>query len=205
MSNMENRSIEQLNQEAVLLLEKAAEVANVTSPESEARASEFVAQAKLRFDLVEQKRKFIVQPFNQQIRTINAEFKKTTSPLEEAIELVRDGMKAYRASDTFRLLEAKREAMQGLVVTAVQEGNLEDLEHLSGLYDQVNADAPKSIATKTGRTYYRTDTKWKVQNLDLIPANFLMPDEDAIDEAIKQGLSIPGIYVWEEKTPITRN
>ena len=104
--------------EQVSVVVARARAIEVSSPEQATDATAFLSEIKAAQTRSEKSRKFIVDPFNKQIRAINARFKDMVAPLNEADVLVRSKVLAYtqeqeriRAQEQARL-DAERRAAE---------------------------------------------------------------------------------------------
>ena len=58
------------------------------------------------------------------------------------------------------------------------------------------------VLTKSADFHTRTTKKVRIINSDLIPREYMVPDEVKIRRVVLAGLEIPGVEVYEEKTII---
>lgn len=202
---MENHEkvLEGIQADITPIVNKSSEIASILTPEGEARGVEFLAQVSRRYKLVDEMRKSLTRPIKAALDNINTRFNAILKPLEAAEARVKTALSEYRQSDAFKALELEQASINKEVVEALREGDVEKLEDLAHEQALV-ASQTGTIHTESGAVHYRTTKHWKVSDLEAIPRNFLMPDEKAIKEAVKQGLIIPGIHVWEEKQAVIR-
>lgn len=205
----EKTEFDRLRDEAVLLRTKAREIAEVTDAPSEARAAEFLKQIKIRRDVAETARGRLVKPLNDHVKMINAEFKITTGPLGEADALVRQGITAYRNSQTFIEAERRKEMVEIAARAAVAQGDVKALTAIQSEYESASAAAPRKVETQSGEARFRKVWKWELDNPLDLPDEYWMPDEKKIAAAIKMKTAhecdpgpehdvIPGVRVWSE-------
>ena len=198
----ERDELDRVSHEATLLLGEAYSISTVIDAPSEITAAEFLKQIKTRHSIAEDARTKLVKPLNDHVKMINAEFKKTTQPLEQAEALVKKGMIAYRNSPEFldaerSRLEIEREARQ-----AIREGDSPRLTELADEHAAASAAAPKKVETATGEARFRKTLKWELIDLEVLPAGYWTPDEKKIAAAVKAGMAIPGVKTWTEAVPI---
>lgn len=202
---MENHEkvLEGIQADITPIVKKSAEVSEILTPESEARAVEFIAQVKRSLKLVDEMRKVLVKPIRDALDNVNQRFSAILKPLEEAETTVKASLSQYRQSGTFLALQKQAEETEQKAREAIASGDIAAMEQLAD--EQALARSQTgTVQTTSGSVHYRTNKQWRISNLDLVHRNFLIPDEKAIKEAIKQNLTIPGVEVWEEKVPILR-
>lgn len=194
-----------LRQDSVAIASKSAEIANIATPEQEARAIEYCAQTKIRIDLLETARTRLVKPLNDHVKMINAEFKSVTGPMEEAIKSVKLGMSAYRRSEDMKAAEEQKAVLEQEAKLAARQGDVDGLHEIAKAHAEVEAVAPSIVRTQTGKASYRTDPMFEIVDASQIPREFLMPDEakiKAFARETKGSGTIQGVRIWNEETPI---
>lgn len=198
----EEQQIEALAAESSALMAKAKEIAVVTDAESEVRAVEFLKQIKLRINVVDGIRTKLVKPLNDHVKMINAEFKLTTGPLEEADALVRRGMTTYRNGEEFKAAEARRKAAEAEMQQATRAGDVEKVGALSSGHAEATAAAPRTVETQSGQGRFRKVWRWEIEDIEALPAGFWIPDQVKIEAAVKAGITVPGIKAYQEEVPV---
>lgn len=196
------KEIEVIRSESDPIILQAAEIAIVKDTESEARAAEFLKQIKIRIDIAEMARTKLVKPLRDHVKMIDAEFKKTTGPLEKADETVRCGMIAYRNSPAFKAAEERRKELEREGKRAAQEGDIDDLERISEEHRDASVAAPVKVETESGEARFRKIKRFEIVDLEKLPAAYWMPDEKKIKVAVDAGMVIDGVKTWTEEIPI---
>lgn len=191
-----------LRTDAELLITKAKEIATIASPEQESRAVEFLSQIKLRLKLAEENRTFIVKPFNDQVKAINSRFKETTEPLEQADATVRKGMIAWRNSENVRIAKENADRLAVEAKQALREGDTTKMMEKVQESQEARAGAPAIVRTQTGKSSFRKETRWEIEDLTKIPAEYWSIDEKKIAADSKRGVAIPGVKTWTEEVPV---
>ncbi len=205
LAPQEAEAIDKIKGEAEKITAKAEMIAKVIDAPTEARAVEFLSQIKMRHNIIETARTKLVKPLNDHVKMINAEFKLTTKPLEEAEARVKQGMTAYRNSQEFKEAEAKRLEIEEQGRAAVRAGDTETLSRLADEHDDAKMAAPKTVNTQSGQGRFRKAWKFEIQDLEKLPAAFWMPNEKKIEATIKAGISVPGVKAWQEDIPVIYN
>jgi len=182
-------------------------------------ASEILKQVVARKKRIEELRLFFTRPLNDHIKTINAQFKQTTGPLEAIEGEIKGKMVDYRRIEAEKVeKERQREAdRQRKQFEKEQEARRKEAEKLKG---QEKKEALKEIKQETfvpdpseikqetnvesasGQTRFNKFWNFEIINLTLIPMQYLKVDETLIRIAIKSGERvIPGVRVFEDERP----
>lgn len=202
LEDKEAVELERIKSDAAKLVVIAHRLAVVVDAKSEAEATEFLKQVKMRIDIAEAARTKLVKPLNDHVKMINVGFKETTGPLSEADALVRRGMITYRNSQTFKEAEAKRLAIEEQGRAAVRAGDSDALTRLTDEHEAASIAAPRKVETASGEARFRKITRFEIVDLELLPAGYWMVDEGKINAAVKAGVAIPGVKTWTEEVPM---
>lgn len=104
----EQETVAQVDQEVSSVIERARAI-EVRTPEQAQAATEFLAEIQSAKRKGETARKFLVDPLNAHVKAINARFKQSAVPLDEADQLVREKVLVYtREQEHARLAEQRR-------------------------------------------------------------------------------------------------
>ena len=208
---LQDAEVAKLRDDANGLLYKAEEVAAIATLENEERAVEFLAQVKRRAKIVEDKRKSYTDPLNAVVKQIKSDFDTILEPLSQAEGVVKKGIQQFRDAEEFKRKEAERKAAEEAAKNAVVPIARGDMspeaiakaQEASVALQQANAEAPRTVSTRTGQLRTRKDWKFEVLDPAAVPHELCMPDPRAIREAVKNGArEIAGVRIWEETVPI---
>lgn len=218
-----NQEIAQLRNDANLLLFKAEEVANIASSEEEERATEFLAQAKRRYKLVDDKRKQYVKPMKDTIDLINADFKTILEPLEQVEGIVKKGMIAYRNSEEMKKREAERleaarraaEAVANIKTEGLNTETVARAQEANKELAEATKDVPKVVEVQSGSASFRKDWKFEIVDSGQLPqgvtdAVLKLAFEKGLYDQVIRGMvkagqrEIQGVRIWEESIPVIR-
>jgi len=139
-------------------------------------------------------------------KAICANEKTLTDPLEDAERIVKRTMAAYaEAQEKLReeaLAKAQAEAMklQAQAEKALKKGDGEKAEELQ-VKAAMTAAEVNYIPTKTSGVSYSKVWKWRITDADLIPREYLIPNEkhlNAVAKATGGALKVPGIEFYQE-------
>jgi hypothetical protein len=141
-----------------------------------------------------------INPIKQHLSCLNETFANVTSPLEYADKITREKIISYRAAEEKKRLEiedinrkkeelAKREA-------ALNDGEITvDVTPIKTISEQ-----PKIIRTDVGNLGTQKVWKFEIENIDLLPKEYMIPDMVKIGKVIRAGISITGIKSWQEES-----
>jgi hypothetical protein len=198
----DTKVIEQVKTEVPVILEKAMGYATVQNAETEIEAVKFLGRIKDNIKIVDNQYTFLTAPLKKHIKAIKEEFDKITDPLEQAQNIVKESIRSWRESDTFKALEAERISLENQARIAVDGNDLDALQSLSIAHGDISALAPKTVRTEEANMHMRSSWKFEIEDETLIPKEYLMPDEKKIRMAIKEGKTIAGVKSWKEHNPV---
>lgn len=168
----------------------------ISSPEDREFAGGLLREVKAQHKEYEQRRKDVVQPLNQVVRTINGWFKPITSTFKEAEQL----LKTKLAAAVGKMAEEQR----ALQLTAAEASTPKEAsEILAQLREAPKAELPAGM--------HSTFTwKFEVEDLEEVPREFLAVDSVRVAVYIKackeRGIDplIPGIRFYQKETVTVR-
>lgn len=162
----------------------------------------WIASAKKGF---EGKRKMLVKPLNDHVKTINTMFKEYTAPLEAADSTLRGKVLSYRQEQE----RIRREEEARLRKLAEEErARLEEEAEREGTPPPPPMPIPQVQVrrqAKTTRGDFGTVSAKKVWDFEIVdasavPPEFLMVNEKAIRAAVKAGVrNIPGVNIYQKE------
>lgn len=218
-----DQEVKKLRTDANVLLFEAEEVAKVTSPLGEIAATEFLAEAKRRYKMVDEKRKEYVKPLKDVIDKINDDFKTVLEPLQQVESIVKKGMVSYRNSEEMKRKVAERqeaerkaqEAIRAIKNEGLTDESLANAQVATQAVKEAEKEAPKTVATSAGNVSYRKETKFEIVDGSKLPprvteAVLKLAFEKGLYEQVIRGmikaghLEIEGVRVWEESVPVIR-
>lgn len=204
---MEERStqLEAAKQEAASLtldLTTQSDAILVATDADVAKATDVLQRIAEATKKLESQRTFLVKPLNDHVKTINAQFKEWTTPLEKLGTALRGKILEYRqkqaalaADEQRRLEEATRKRQEALDKKAEKKG----IEAPTLVVPQV-APPPKVTGLSTRKVW-----KFQVTDEPKVPREFLTVDEAKIRQAVTVGTrEIAGVRIYEEETVVIR-
>lgn len=164
---------------------KAQKVMKIESDGDVERAAEVLIHLKTEVDAAEDKRKEYVQPAQETVKRINADFKKITAPREDYITKLKEAVVSYVAG-------RKKE----------MKGKEKELRKEMGDRTLVLDNGLDKVVCATGELRFRKGYTFKITNKNILPDKFWMLNEKALEKAIEEegadAASIPGVKVTVE-------
>lgn len=200
--NNDQSIIDAIGTDVTLVIEKLKEVELINDATGEARASEYKALVQKEIKRIEAMRVAQTKPINDHLKWLNNGFRSVTDPLDQALSQITRAMIAYRNSVEFKAKEAQRIEAENQARQAIKEGDTVKLAEVAN--DSSFNEAPRAVATATGKTSYRKQLSWEIEDEAKIPRNFFILNEKMINTATKAGIKIEGIKVIETMVPVTR-
>jgi len=164
---------------------KAQKVMKIESDSDVEKAAEVLIHLKTEFDAAEEKRKEYVQPSQEAVKRINADFKKLTAPREDAISKLKELVVAYVSGRKKELKSKEKELRKEM-----------------GDRTLVLDNGIDKVVCATGELRFRKGYTFKITNKNILPDKFWMLNEKALEKAIEEEgadvASIPGVKVTVE-------
>lgn len=186
------------------------------------RATDMVKVLKKGQSTLEKRRKELVTPYNEHVKTINNTFKKISEMAKGGIQPLGDQMTQYHLQVEARLRKEEEErrrleaealksqedelkeaaALEGKDVEAEMEKVQERQVELKGPMTQ----APKSVSRgSVGSSSVRKTWTFELKDITKVPARYLQLNETAVRSAIGMGIrNIEGLDIFQKSTTIVR-
>lgn len=148
---------------------------------------------------IEEKRKEYIGPLNDHLKAINETFKRFVSPIERADAIVREKVVAYRKEqERIRLEQERINRLRAEAAQAEMKLKGELMEPVT-LVPVVPVE-PTGYSTAAGTLGTTHTRKWEVDDLKLVPIEYLVIDATKVGKVVRAGIpSIPGIRIWVEE------
>jgi hypothetical protein len=175
----------------------------ITNQDEFLQAGDILKLCKNKIKEVEEERKSYTDPFEQAKKRLIAKAKIIIEPIEAYIEKINKAMSSYHeVQEKIRLAELKK----------IEEEKMKYLEECSKKTVMPEPEKmmikPETENTKTTRGNVATTSmieKWEfeVTQEELLPREFLMPNEVAIRKAVNGGgaREIPGVKIYKTYKP----
>ncbi len=199
---------------------ETAEALTIDGPEKREFAANFRSQVKALQKSLEENRIALVNPLNDHVKRINDAFHEVGAPLDRALTIIDDKVKADRREQERIAQEAARKAEEvkqrlehDAVMKAAQEakaaGNFTPKEIVAYAESaraevQVPAPAlaspPKTIRAESGATLsVKKVWTFAIEDLGKVPVEYLALDTAKVRCAIRDGVrEIPGLRIYQD-------
>lgn len=180
-------------QKKVSPIVREASLISVTDAASMAIASEMRSKLKaIEKEVVGDKEK-LTKPLKQVVKDITAKYAPFENELDNALLIITNKMSTYQTAELKRAQEEEEK-----IAARVGEGKGKfKMETAVSKIEEI--DKPDS---KVGNTKFRTDKKFEVMDITLVPYEFVLPNEVAIRKAMIEGVEVAGVRYYEVQTPV---
>ncbi len=149
---------------------------------------------------MEERRKEYIKPLQDHTKAINDTFKMMMTPIETADEITGGKILAFQLKQTLiREAQEKVNAMRLEAAKIEMETNGELTESVNLI--EVIPTPPKLIYTDMGTAGQRNNWKWIVEDLNLVPREYLMINAGMLTPVVKASkgkIIIPGIKIFND-------
>lgn len=184
-------------QEEVSPLARKAQDITIQSHEQMTEAVSFLSQLTIQLSRMTTEREKVTKPLNEALKAERGRWKPLETMLEGAILSVRKAMTVYQTEAAQKAKEAEEK-----IIARVGEGKgkftIDTAVRKIGEVDH----AEPSIATDVGMVKFRTQKKFEVMDITLVPMEYLLADEVAIRKAMGAGIEVAGVRYYEEQVPV---
>lgn len=146
----------------------------------------------------------IVKPLQLSVKNVRELFAPIETELSEQEEVLRRGLLAYQEKQA-KKAQKKAEKIE----QAVDDGEM-SLQDGMGKMSNIK-QAPSTVNTGEGSVGFKTIRKVRIFDVGLLPARYLMNEKvvAALASAVRKdaldGITIPGVEVYEEKQTAVRS
>lgn len=168
-----------------------AQALNITSTEQMTAASTLRERIKEVQKAIEADKEELYRPAKTVLDEINARYAPFEKPLKEALKIVNEKMSARQTAEIAR---AKAEA--DAIASRVGKGK-GHLKPETAMDKIANIETPATLDL----TGFTNRPKLSITDESLIPREYLVPNENAIELALKAGKIVPGAIMVDNYIP----
>lgn len=161
-----------------------------------AQATELLSQTNVILDEVTEQRKADLEPYEVPAKEIKAQYDPTIKTLKQLVETLRINIGEFQTK-MVNLRTEKELAITDRI--GAGKGKL-TLETAVKKLDQLDVPVEK-VTTTTGSLTFRPKNTLKIVNPDLIPREYLLPDEARILKALEAGVEVAGCTIEIVQVP----
>lgn len=171
----------------------------VTDAKTMATASELREKLKTFSKALTADKEKLTKPLNAALKEVRARYAPLEAQVDEAIDTLNSSMSKYQT-------EQKRitDAAAAKIAARVKEGT-GNLKPETAIAKIAELDTPAPlVVTDAGATGFITVKHFEVVDISLLGKEYLLPNDKAIRESMKQGVELPGVRYYTTEEPRTR-
>jgi hypothetical protein len=178
---------------------RRAEEMVVDSQVSLENASVGIAKGKEYLKKMEENRKFFVKPLNDHVKNINDGFHEVAKPFEQGLLSLNIKRSEYIKLEQQRIEKERQAKVQEAMVKADAEGKdatkvVEKIEKQA----EKELKAASTVSTGVSTSYMAKVWTWDIEDLKLVPWEFLTVDDAKVTKAVGEGVrKIAGIKIFQ--------
>lgn len=189
-----SNTITPYREQAQTILERADAIA-IKDQETMAEAVSILGNMKTLLERATDEKEKITKPLNQALTEERKRWKPIIDPLEAHINDLRAKISKYQ-TEAKRIADKEAEK----IAAKLSKGTLKLSTAMTKLE---SIDQPETTYhTDENRVSFRTSYSVEITDQDLIPRDYLIPNERLILDDLKHGKNIPGTKLIETQTPI---
>jgi hypothetical protein len=163
----------------------------INNQETLEQATSILSQLNKNLDILTAHKEGKTLPLNAALKSIRADYKPLETQLTDAITSIKNSITTYVGKQI-------KEAAE-LQARILADGRTSLETKITKLAEVDNSGTDK-VQTAQGSVSFVTVKKWRIKDESLIPRAFLIPNEDAIKQAMKEQSPIPGVEFYEEQS-----
>jgi hypothetical protein len=179
---------QELMTKAELIVAEAKEMV-VRDKDSLTAAVDFLGRIAIAKKEIDSRRRFFVDPLNQQVKSINDLFRRYSDPLVEADRIVRNKVLAYQAEEAKRVADEQQKAFE--------EASKHATEGFVPIPISLVEEPGKTVRANAGSATVRQVWTFRIIDSSLVPDEYKVIDEKKIAAVVKAGVrNIPGVDIF---------
>lgn len=187
----------------------------ITSPVEFQQSADLLKLVKSRYNEIESKRKELVKPIDEAKKGLQDFFNPSLTRLKNAEMHIKSAIASWQNQERLRIAEQERKLRElalkeqqridgdalDAATEAHQKGDSAFAEEILNNVPQVGIPAIVSPDNKAQGISMRDNWKYRVIDVNLIPRDYMMPDDKlltSIAKAKHDGIRIPGVEFYNE-------
>ena len=185
-----------LEKEVVPFIKKAESIL-IASASDMSKASETLSVINKYADTVKSQKESVTKPINASLKAIRALFAPLEDKLDGAVSSIRSAMITYQTEQK-RIADAEAKK----IADRIGEGKGK-LKIETAVAKMEAIDRPEEkIVVESGSVKFRTDKKFEIMDVTLVPIEYHEIDLVKVRTAMKAGIELPGVRYYEEQIPV---
>ena len=193
---MNNTNLETYTQDLTPIVIQA-ESLTIDTKEDLYRATDVLSKLNKFNDRITEEKAKITKPLNQALKVERARWKPLETKYEVAIDLVKYKMGVYYENST-----KETNKVEDQIAEQLEKGQISQEEALEMLKGVEGTD--KSVASDSGTATFVKVKKFEVMDLVMLVNStgdkYVLPNEVAIRQAMKEGVELKGVRYYEEQS-----
>lgn len=146
-------------------------------------------------DRIVEERERITKPLNEALKVERSRWKPLEGFCLDGIEHIRSEMSSYQTK-----IVAEQKKKEQAIADKLSAGTI-DLDKAVKAIEKIKTPE-KNIVGKDGDVQFRETKKFEVMDVTMLPVDYLLPNEELIRKALKEGVELPGVRYYTEMVPI---
>jgi len=147
-------------------------------------------------DEIKEKKESVTKPINEALKNIRSLFKPLEEKLDSSISLIRTEMTRYQTDEMKRVADEKSK-----IENRIGEGKGK-IGFETAVKKIENIEKPEqNVNVSNGSVGFVKTRKFLVENVSLLPVEYVLPNEVLIRNAMKTGIELPGVRYYDEMVP----
>lgn len=180
----------------ITIYEEKANAITITNPQQLEGAAALLNDLNVYKDQLTAEKNKVMRPLLDAVAAERARWSPQEHKITAFITDLRGKISSYQTA------EAKR--------AATEDAKIEDkmakgkISLNTAVKKMTEVARPESeVATESGTLKFRTVKKWRVLDIKKVPLEYLIVDEQLVNQARKSNSPIPGIEYYEEQMPVS--
>lgn len=171
----------------------------ISTPDDLTAATELLSQVNTILDQMTADKETLTAPLTEALKEIRARY----APIELVLKPLKDAIRLKMASYQQKAIETAKAAEQAIIDRiGAGKGYLKPQTAISKLAE---IEKPETkLATASGSLSFKPTPTWEIEDMSLVPLDYLVPDEKKINSAMKNKKKVPGIRYYTKQVPINR-
>lgn len=186
--------LQSLEKEIVPIVVKAEKLVTIKDAKDMEKASELRTQLKSYAKQVKERKETITKPANALLKAVRALFAPLEDRVDDTLSAIDAAMIAYQTEEKKRAA-----AEEAKLLDRVGKGKLK-LDTAVRKADEIERPAAV-VKGDAGGTQFITTPVFEVEDVSLLPKDYILPDMVKIRAAMKAGNQLPGVRYWTEERP----
>lgn len=141
----------------------------------------------------------ITKPAKETVKAAEAIWKPVINAAKEAVLEIREKMSSYQTEQQ-RIVDEEK----ARIAARIGEGKGK-LKMDTAMNQIAEVETPETrIETGLGNLNFRTEKVFKVMDVTMLPAEYILPDEVKIRAAMKAGIELPGVEYSTKQVPVNK-